>query len=272
MENRRSHGAPPHIRLRDVRLAFEDRVVFDRLSCTFPRGSISVVLGGSGVGKSTLLRLVAGLIRPDAGRIEVAGREISDLGETALQEVRARIGMLFQGGALLDSLSVFENLALPLRERCRLDEEEIAATVARRLAAVGLEDDVARLLPGQLSGGMLRRAALARAIILEPEILLCDEPFSGLDPVSLKRIEILLATINRRLGITMVVVSHHIASTLRLADHALLLLPERTAAGAPAELRSSADPEVAEFFDEEIRDEDLERAAAALPAEGLGRC
>lgn len=272
MENRRPHAPSAHIRLRDVGLAFDRRVVFDALSCSFPRGSISVVLGGSGVGKSTLLRLVAGLIRPDRGEVEVAGREISRLGEAALQEVRARIGMLFQGGALLDSLSIFENLALPLRERCRLGEAEIAATVARRLAAVGLENDVARLLPGQLSGGMLRRAALARAILLEPEILLCDEPFSGLDPVSLKRIEILLATINRRLDITMVIVSHHIASTLRLADHALLLLPERAVSGAPAELRSSADPEVAEFFDEEIRDEDLERAAAAMPAEDLRSC
>jgi len=242
-------------------MAFDGRTVFDSLSCAFPRGRITVVLGGSGSGKSTLLRLIGGLIQPEAGRVEVAGHDVTDP-HTSLAEVRSRIGMLFQHGALLDSLSVFDNLALPLREHTDLDRAAIAQAVRAQLDAVGL-GNVEGLLPGQLSGGMLRRAALARAIIRSPEILLCDEPFSGLDPASLKRIEILLTRINRQRGITLIVVSHHIASTLRLADQALLLLPGRSVCGPPAALRSSSDPEVADFFDEELDVEALDREERA---------
>ena len=252
MNNGPSHDRPAHIRLRDVRMAFEDRRVFEDLSCEFPRGEISVILGGSGVGKSTLLRLIAGLARPEAGAVEVAGREITALNERELRGVRARIGMLFQGGALLDSLSIFDNLALPLREHRQLDRDAIRTAVRERLESVGLDAEVARLLPSQLSGGMLRRAALARAMMLDPEILLCDEPFSGLDPASLRRIETLLLDVNRKLGITIVIISHHIASTLRLASHTLLLLPDRCVSGRPQVLRASSDRDVAEFFDEEL--------------------
>lgn len=237
-------------------MGYGDRPVLDGLSCHFPRGRVSVVLGGSGSGKSTLLKLIAGLVRPQAGRIEVAGQDITRLPEAELARLRACIGMLFQGGALLDSLSVFDNLALALRERTRLDEREIAEAVRRRLESVGLTG-VEDLLPGQLSGGMLRRVALARGMVMNPEILLCDEPFSGLDPISLKRIELLLGRVNRHLGITVIVVSHHIASTLRLASHVLLLLPGRTVTGSPAELHASPDPEIAGFFDEDL-DEALE--------------
>ena len=145
-------------------------------------------MGGSGAGKSTLLRLVAGLLRPNAGEIFVAEEDITRLSERELYRVRDRIGMLFQGGALLDSMSVFENVALPLREHTQLSEADIGAEVERRLQAVGLPD-TGHLLPGKLSGGMNRRAALARAIVTDPEIVLCDEPFSGLDPVNVRRIE-----------------------------------------------------------------------------------
>jgi phospholipid/cholesterol/gamma-HCH transport system ATP-binding protein len=242
-------------------MAFDGRIVFDSLSCSFPRGRITVVLGGSGSGKSTLLRLIGGLIQPEAGRIEVAGQDLTDP-RTSIGEVRSRIGMLFQGGALLDSLSVFDNLALPLREHTNLDRGAIAEAVRSQLDAVGL-GGIENLLPRQLSGGMLRRAALARAIIRQPEILLCDEPFSGLDPTSLKRIELLLTRINRERGITLIVVSHHIASTLRLADQALLLLPGRAVCGRPSELRASRDPEVADFFDEELHVEGIDREERA---------
>lgn len=250
-----SAPAAPHVELADVRMAFGPRVVFERLACVFPRGRISVILGGSGSGKSTILRLVGGLVRPQAGRIQVAGREITRLTERQLYEVRASVGMLFQGGALLDSLTVFDNLALPLRERTRRAKEEIARDVHDRLAAVGLRD-VDGLLPGQLSGGMVKRVALARAIMLNPEILLCDEPFSGLDPLSARRIEELLVRLNRERGITVIVVSHSIASTLRIADHVVLLLPGRTVSGPPRSLDASTDREVGAFFHEELAPSD----------------
>jgi phospholipid/cholesterol/gamma-HCH transport system ATP-binding protein len=253
----------PHIALEGVHLSFGDRAVLRGVSCAFPRGRISVILGGSGSGKTTVLRAIAGLVSPQSGRIVVDGEDVARISAAGLSRVRSSIGMLFQGGALLDSLPVFDNLAFPLRERTGLTEPEIARAVHDRLEAVGLHD-VDHLLPGQLSGGMLRRAALARAMVMRPKILLCDEPFSGLDPISVKRIELLLARVNRRLGITMLVVSHHIASTVRLADQVLLLLPDRPVIGTPADLRGSTDPEVAGFFDEDL-DESLE--PDAIPAD-----
>lgn len=258
----------PHVVLDRVSMAFDERPVVDGLSCSFPRGRVTVILGGSGSGKTTLLRLVAGLLRPTSGRIEIDGTDVAALPGSALAPVRARIGMLFQGGALLDSLSVGDNLALPLRERTRLPEKRIAEIVAARLDSVGLDDRVARLLPGQLSGGMLRRVALARAILLDPEILLCDEPFSGLDPISVKRIELLLSRLNRHHGMTILIVSHHIASTVRLADRVLLLLPGRPVEGSPADLRASPDREISGFFDEDL-DESLEPREVATRLEPL---
>jgi phospholipid/cholesterol/gamma-HCH transport system ATP-binding protein len=250
----------PHVELGSVRMAYGDREVFRGLSCGFPRGRISVILGGSGSGKSTILRLIGGLVRPRSGRIVVDGTDITQLSERRLYEVRRKLGMMFQGGALLDSLTVFENLAFPLREHTRLGEREIADAVHERLGAVGLEN-VDTLLPGELSGGMLKRAALARAIMMEPTILLCDEPFSGLDPVSVRLIEQLLHHINRTRSITLIVVSHHIASTMRMADDILLLLPDGPVTGTPAELRRSTNRSVAAFLDE-----DGDERAGAAPA------
>lgn len=241
----------PHVALERVRMAFGSRTVFDGLSCGFARGRISVILGGSGSGKSTILRLIGGLIRPSAGRVVVDGQDITHLSERRLYEVRGKLGMVFQGGALLDSYSVFDNLALPLREQTRMSEGEIAEEVHANLAAVGVSDSD-RLLPRELSGGMLRRVALARAILRKPSILLCDEPFSGLDPVSTKRIESLLTAINRQSGMTLIIVSHHIPSTMRLADRILLLMGHDTIEGSPRELRQSSDPLVADFLNEGV--------------------
>lgn len=241
--------ADAHVALRSVHMAFGPRPVFDNLSCSFPRGRISVILGGSGSGKSTILRLIGGLVHPQSGAVLVDGQDVTSLSERGIGGVRKKLGMLFQGGALLDSYSVFDNLALPLREQTGLTPPQIAVEVHAALHAVGV-DDADRLLPGQLSGGMLRRVALARAIIRKPVILLCDEPFSGLDPVSIKRIETLLVGINRQFGITVILVSHHVPSTMRMADRVLLLLGERTAEGSPQELRRSGDPDVADFFNE----------------------
>ena len=254
-------GAPAngdsHVRFEGVRMSFGQRLVFESLTCGFQRGRISVILGGSGSGKSTILRLIGGLVRSQSGKIFVEDDEISGLSERRLYDVRRKIGMMFQGGALLDSLNVFDNLAFPLREHTSLNEREIDAEVHERLAAVGMSN-VDALLPGELSGGMLKRAALARAIIRKPQILLCDEPFSGLDPASTKRIERLLVRMNRDLGVTMIVVSHHIPSTMRMADRVLLILPHTRVEGSPAELRANSDPEVTSFLDENAADTDEE--------------
>ncbi len=253
----RSGGAAgeTHVAFVDVHMAFGDRPVFRGLSCSFPAGRISVVLGGSGSGKSTALRLIGGLVRPRAGHIYVTGEDITRLPEIKLYPVRKKLGMMFQGGALLDSLTIFDNLAFPLREHTSLPESEIAREVRRRLEAVGLPD-AAALLPNELSGGMLKRAALARAIMLDPVILLCDEPFSGLDPISVKRIEALLVRLNHQRGITLILVSHHIASTMRMADRVVILFPGGPVVGTPAELRTSADPRVGAFLSEELEPEE----------------
>jgi phospholipid/cholesterol/gamma-HCH transport system ATP-binding protein len=257
-----------HVALEHVLVCFGAREVLRDLSCAFRKSRISVILGGSGSGKSTLLKVIAGLVRPRKGRVLVAGQDLVRLSERHLYEVRKRIGMMFQNGALLDSMNVFDNLALPLREHTKLSPEEMAAEVHERLEAVGLTN-VDHLLPGQLSGGMVKRVALARAIIARPEILLCDEPFSGLDPVSTKRIETLLKTINRRYGMTTIVVSHHIPTTMRMAEHVLALLPEGTVEGTPEELRASRDPRVVNFLNEDAGDTpDLVDEVEVLPTAG----
>jgi phospholipid/cholesterol/gamma-HCH transport system ATP-binding protein len=253
---------PPAVRFQDVSMAFGDRRVFDGLSCSFPKGKISVILGGSGSGKSTLLRLIGGLVTPQKGAIFVDGQNVTQLSERRLFEVRRKLGMMFQGGALLDSMTVFENLALPLREQRRIAAEEIVAAVHERLDAVGLAN-VDGLLPGELSGGMVKRVALARAIIRRPEIVLCDEPFSGLDPVSTKRIERLLVDINRRYGMTSIVVSHHIASTMRMADWVLALLPDGIVGGTPEELQRSTDRRVVNFLNEDVDEAEVDEVEVA---------
>jgi phospholipid/cholesterol/gamma-HCH transport system ATP-binding protein len=237
----------PHVELSHVRVAFGDREVLRDLSCRFPRDRISVILGGSGSGKSTLLRTIGGLVRPQAGSVVVDGEDITKLSERELFRVRKKLGMMFQQGALLDSLTVFDNLAFPLREHTRLRADEITAAVHACVEAVGLQN-VDGLLPGQLSGGMVKRVALARAIVREPVILLCDEPFSGLDPISARRIEALLVDINRQRGVTLIVVSHSIPSTMRMADHVVVLLPDGPVEGTPAELHASTDPRIIAFL------------------------
>lgn len=242
-----------------VYLKFGTRQVFRGLSCGFPRGRITVVLGGSGGGKSTLLRLIGGLQRPDRGSVRVAGQDLGHMSKRELFKARDRIGMLFQHGALLDSMTLFDNVALPLREHTQLSEADIAAEVSRRLAAVGMPD-TEHLHPRQLSGGMVRRAALARAVVTDPEIVLCDEPFSGLDPVNVRRIESLMIELNRRLGITLILTSHHIASSLRMASRIVFLADGKAQQGSPEDLLRSSDARIREYLAAE--DEDLERRTA----------
>jgi phospholipid/cholesterol/gamma-HCH transport system ATP-binding protein len=227
-----------------------------------------VVLGGSGAGKSTLMRMVGGLTRPDRGTVRVAGEDITRMSTRNLFRVRERIGMLFQGGALLDSMTVFDNVALPLREHSRLSESDIRAEVTRRLGAVGL-DSVGDLYPRELSGGMNRRAALARAIVTDPEIVMVDEPFSGLDPINVRRIEALLTELNRRLSITMIVTSHHLASSLRMADRIVFLVDGRALAGSPDDLLASEDHRVVAFLEAE-KDQSAEEFLANTGAFPVG--
>ncbi len=241
------------VALDGVNLTLGGRQIFRDLSCGFPRGQISVIMGGSGAGKSTMLRLIGGLQRPDSGSIRVAGEDVTRLSETQLFRARDRIGMLFQGGALLDSMTVFDNVALPLREHSQLGEADIAQEVDRRLVAVGLPD-TGKLYPRELSGGMARRAALARAIVTDPEILMVDEPFSGLDPINVLRIEALLVDLNRRLHLTTLVTSHHLASSLRMAHRIVFLAHGQALAGPPDELLQSSDEGVVRFLAAEESD------------------
>ena len=247
------------ISVEGVKLRRGGRTVFDGLDCSFGRGQISVLMGGSGAGKTTLLRMLGGLVRPDEGTVCVAGEVVNHLSERQLYRVRDRIGMLFQEGALLDSMTVFENVALPLREHTGLSERDIEAEVGRRLEAVGLEN-VERLFPRELSGGMLRRAALARAIVTDPEIVLCDEPFSGLDPINVRRIEDLLVRLNQRLGITLLVTSHHVPSSLRMAHQIVFMVDGEAVCGAPDELRNGEDKRARDFFEAELGDKSPEES------------
>jgi phospholipid/cholesterol/gamma-HCH transport system ATP-binding protein len=236
-------------------MAYGNREVLRDLSCVFQRGKISVILGGSGSGKSTILRLIAGLRRPTSGRILIDGDDITHLNDDGLYEVRKKIGMMFQHGALLDSLSVFDNVAFPLREHSQLGEPEIAEQVHLCLRAVGL-NDVDTMLPRELSGGMIKRVALARALMRSPVVVIADEAFSGLDPVSIKLIEALLVKINREFHVTMILVSHHIPSTMRMADKVVLLVQGRVVQGTPEELARTEDADVRRFLNEDLDESD----------------
>jgi phospholipid/cholesterol/gamma-HCH transport system ATP-binding protein len=263
-------AADPHVRLEGVRMAFGTREVFRRLDCAFPRGRITCILGGSGSGKSTILRLIGGLIQPQAGRVLVDGEDVTTLSDGELFEVRKKIGMMFQGGALLDSETVFDNLAFPLREHTSEPPPEIAARVRQTLAAVGLRG-VENLLPSQLSGGMMRRVALARALIMRPVVCLCDEPFSGLDPLSVRLIERLFQRVNADHAITMVVVSHDVRSTRRIADHVVLIVPGGEAIeGTPDQLRDHRDVRVRAFFADDVDPAAIEAAERAAAEQASG--
>jgi phospholipid/cholesterol/gamma-HCH transport system ATP-binding protein len=239
-----------HVVFDQVSMSFGGRRVLRSLSCSFPREKISVVLGGSGSGKTTILRLIGGLVRPASGHVIVDGDDVTAMRERDLYRVRDKLGMVFQGGALLDSMTVFENVAFPLRERKHVARTEIAERVRARLRSVGLHD-AEDLLPSELSGGMVKRVALARALIQDPVIVLIDEPFSGLDPVTVKLIEALFVKINRERNMTMIMSSHHIPTTMRMADKVVMLLQDNVIQGRPDELARSRDARVRRFLTEE---------------------
>lgn len=236
------------VRVDGVSKAFGGHRVLDDVSFEVPAGSGVIILGRSGTGKSVMLRHIVRLVAPDRGRVFVGGDEISALSGPELSRVRRKIGFLFQNAALFDSISVGENVAFPLRRHTRLSDREIRERAAEKLAAVGLESEYDKM-PAELSGGMRKRAGLARAMALDPPLLLVDEPSAGLDPITGDEIDELLLGLKRQGGTTLVVVTHDIASAKRLGDTLLVLHEGRIAAsGTAADLERSQDPTVRAFM------------------------
>ena len=243
-----SARAEPVVEVRGVSYAIGGRSIFDGLDLTARRGEITAVMGPSGTGKTTLLRLLMGAIRPSRGEITVFGENVAALNRVGLFALRRRVGMLFQNGALMSDLSVFENVAFPLRAHTRLPEPLLRRLILMKLQAVGLRG-AAEMAPSSLSGGMARRVALARAIVMDPELLIYDEPFVGLDPISLGVILRLIQTLNATLGITSIVVTHDVQEISSIAHQSFLLAGGRAAAaGSPAELRATDAPVVNQFM------------------------
>ncbi len=236
------------VRLDRVTKSFGARRVLDDVSFEVPAGCGYVILGRSGTGKSVTLRHIVGLVRPDRGRVFVGDDEVSTLSGRELSRVRRGIGFLFQNAALFDSISVGENVAFPLRRHTRLKEAEIRARASEKLAAVGLEREYEKM-PAALSGGMRKRAGLARALALDPPLLLVDEPSAGLDPITADEIDELLLGLKREGGTTLIVVTHNNPSARRLGDHMIVLNDGRIAArGTPDELAASRDELVQAFM------------------------
>lgn len=237
------------IRLQGLTVGYGSKAVVTDVNATLPGGKITVILGGSGSGKSTLLKHILRLHRPLAGSVTIGGHDMFGLSRKALRCLKQRLGLLFQDGALLGSLTLFDNIALPLREHTRLKEKAVAEIVRAKAGLVGLADFL-DYFPNQLSGGMRKRAGLARAMVMDPEILFCDEPTSGLDPVNSAALDDLLLELKRRFDMTLVVVSHDLASMRRIADHVVVLGQGKVLFdGTLAELEASTDPYLRRFLE-----------------------
>lgn len=224
------------------------KTILNDVSMDIKRGSIVAIMGPSGVGKTTILRLISGQLHPNQGSIEVNGQMISELSHRELYKSRENIGVLLQNGALFTDLTVFENIAAPLREHTKLSEQEISERVTAKLKSVGLAN-TGDLMPQSLSGGMARRVALARAVIMNPKIVLFDEPMTGLDPIAMSTVSRLIRTTNDELGLTSVIVTHNVAQMKKLVDHCFILADAKLIAeGAPEDLMKSDDPAVSQFM------------------------
>jgi phospholipid/cholesterol/gamma-HCH transport system ATP-binding protein len=239
------------VELRNLSFGYSERVILDAVSLTIPRGKVTALMGASGGGKTTILRLIGGQNRAQKGELRLYGsdgfEDVCTMNQTALYAARRRMGMLFQFGALFPDLSVFENVAFPLREHSNLPDKLIRDIVLMKLNAVGLRGAF-DLMPSEVSGGMARRVALARAIALDPELILYDEPFSGLDPISLGTAARLIRDLNDSMGLTSVFVSHELEQTFAIADHVVILANGRVATeGTPEHVRRSTDPLVAQY-------------------------
>lgn len=239
---------PPFVFFDEVYKNFDTKEVLRGVTLLIRRGEVLVILGGSGTGKTVILKHIVGLVPPDRGRVFVNGEDITDFDENALLPVRQKVGFLFQGSALFDSMSVFDNVAFPLREHTAMTEPEIAGKVQEKLKLVGLEN-IDWMMPDKLSGGMRKRVALARAIILEPEALLYDEPTTGLDPITTKWVSKLMRSVHENLGITSIIVTHNIQSAMTVADRIAFLYRGRIkVVGTPDEIRATDDPIIQEFL------------------------
>jgi phospholipid/cholesterol/gamma-HCH transport system ATP-binding protein len=244
-----SVDAEPVISLRDLRVSYGDREILHGIGFDVKRGETIVILGGSGSGKSTLLRTLVGLERPSSGQIWIKGRDIAVISQAEMDEIRRKIGMSFQGGALFGSMTVGENVALPLREHTQLEDSTIEIMLRLKLEQVGLEG-FEYYMPSQLSGGMKKRAAVARALAMDPEILFFDEPSAGLDPIIAAGIDQLIMELKSAFRMTIIVVTHELASAFLIADRMVLIDKGNIVAiGTTEEMRSSTQPRVRQFLD-----------------------
>jgi phospholipid/cholesterol/gamma-HCH transport system ATP-binding protein len=238
------------IEVRDLWKSFGSNHVLKGITLTVPKGQTYVVLGGSGSGKTVLMKHVIGLFKPDRGSVSVDGVEISSLTGKALTEARHLFGMVFQGAALFDSMTVFENVAFPVREKQRsVKVAELRRKVIEKLKVVDLGEEVLERFPSELSGGMRKRVGLARALVSDPEVVLYDEPTTGLDPITTDYVDSMILAAKNKLGVTSIVISHDIASAFRVADRLAVLYDGHLAAeGTPEEVRASPDPYVQHFL------------------------
>ncbi|WP_415898911.1 ATP-binding cassette domain-containing protein [Neptuniibacter sp. QD48_11] len=236
------------IDIQQLSFARGERPIYSNVDLKIPRGKITAIMGPSGTGKTTLLKLIGGQLKPDTGSISIDGQNIPELSRSELFSVRERMGMLFQSGALFTDMSVFENVAFPLRVHTNLSEDMIRDIVLMKLHAVGLRG-ANELMPSELSGGMARRVALARAIALDPDILMYDEPFTGQDPIAMGVLVNLIRHLNNSLGHTSIIVSHDIQETLGIADYVFILADAKVVAqGTPEELLEVESPQVKQFM------------------------
>ncbi|CAM3721779.1 ATP-binding cassette domain-containing protein [Pseudoalteromonas maricaloris] len=236
------------VEIKDVTFSRGERIIYKNMSFSVPKGKITAIMGPSGIGKTTMLRLIGGQLKPDSGDILFAGNSIPNMSRAALYQARTRMSMLFQSGALFTDMSVFDNVAFPLREHTELSEELIRLVVLMKLQAVGLRG-AKDLMPAELSGGMARRAALARSIALDPELIMYDEPFAGQDPISMGVLVRLIKSLNEVLGLSSLIVTHDVTEVLSIADHVVIIAEQGViGTGTPEQMLEHESPLVQQFL------------------------